>query len=279
MKAVVKTILNGAAKCAIELVRTGDAPADFGSHIGGAPAAPLDFEWPTYTDEDGVTRPLAFMAQISLAEAAAFDWDDLLPKAGLLSFFYEIESQPWGIFPSDKGSARVFLFEDEAGLAVREAPSGCAVLPGSAVAPRPRLSLPAQEDIDPDFSVDADEYDEACMELGFDVEKEEGITKLLGWPDLIQGPMRGDCERIARGYSCGDPEDYASTPEEEAKEIAAHAEDWMLLFQMASAFDGEGFPDEAGPMFGDCGNIYYWIRRGDLERRDLDGVWLMLQCG
>lgn len=32
-------------------------------------------------------------------------------------------------------------------------------------------------------------------------------------------------------------------------------------------------------MFGDCGHIYFWIRKQDLKERNFDKVWLILQCG
>ncbi|MGN0700170.1 MAG: DUF1963 domain-containing protein [Oscillospiraceae bacterium] len=32
-------------------------------------------------------------------------------------------------------------------------------------------------------------------------------------------------------------------------------------------------------MFGDCGHIYFWIRKADLAARNFDNVWLILQCG
>ena len=31
-------------------------------------------------------------------------------------------------------------------------------------------------------------------------------------------------------------------------------------------------------MFGDCGCVYYYIRKQDLENCDFSRVWLMLQC-
>jgi uncharacterized protein YwqG len=31
-------------------------------------------------------------------------------------------------------------------------------------------------------------------------------------------------------------------------------------------------------MWGDCGMLYFWIRRDDLARRDFSGAWVVLQC-
>lgn len=50
-------------------------------------------------------RPLAFLAQFNCAEIALLDRESLLPGTGLLSFFYELDSQCWGFDPKDKGCA------------------------------------------------------------------------------------------------------------------------------------------------------------------------------
>jgi len=47
-----------------------------------------------------------------------------------------------------------------------------------------------------------------------------------------------------------------------------------LLFQMASIQE-----DDYELMFGDLGNLYFYIRKQDLKERNFDKVWLVLQCG
>jgi hypothetical protein len=84
------------------------------SKIGGTPDLPPDISWPEWK---GV--PLAFIAQINLRDTAQLDSDDLLPKSGLLSFFYEATDTPWGFDPIDRGSACVLYFEEVAGKLVR----------------------------------------------------------------------------------------------------------------------------------------------------------------
>src|SRR6186713_1234987 len=49
------------------------------SRFGGAPDVPADFDWP------GAGEPLAFVAQINLAELPASE----LPSVGWLVFFYD----------------------------------------------------------------------------------------------------------------------------------------------------------------------------------------------
>ena len=37
--------------------------------------------------------------------------------------------------------------------------------------------------------------------------------------------------------------------------------------------------DDYELMFGDCGHIYYWIRKEDLMNCNFENTWLILQCG
>ena len=97
------------------------------TRFGGKPDVPPDFVWPTYEGEsyDHVVkdRPLTFLAQFNCAELAQFDKEHLLPDHGLLSFFYETDTQCWGYDPKDQGCARVYWFEDTV-RAVRRRLSG-----------------------------------------------------------------------------------------------------------------------------------------------------------
>lgn len=256
------------------------------SKIGGCPHVPTGFVYPEYTGEDydGTvkTRPLSFMAQINLKDISGLDSEGLLPETGVLSFFYDVISQPWGFDPNDKGSARVYYFPDENVLSPLELPGEMeedAVIPEFRVKFEKHASLPGFESVEIDGKngyEGYDDYEKACVSLGYDP-GDDGygeITKLLGFPDVIQNPMEEECERISRGYSCGCPEDYQKTPKEEIPDIEEKAKEWTLLFQM-----GTVETDDYELMFGDCGHIYFWIRKSDLEKRDFDNVWLILQCG
>lgn len=107
----------------------------------------------------------------------------------------------------------------------------------------------------------------------FDFDDWGEFTKLLGYPDLIQSPMEEECERVSRGYRCGSSEDYQKIPQAELKDIKEKADDWTLLFQM-----GTINANDYELMFGDCGHIYFWIRKSDLKACKFDDVWLIMQC-
>jgi uncharacterized protein YwqG len=100
---------------------------------------------------------------------------------------------------------------------------------------------------------------------------DETRIKLLGYADIVQDDMLYQCEYIARGYSLADG--LPEIPEPELTEITAHETDWVLLLQLDSV-DTEDFE----LMFGDCGRIYYYIRKDDLAARRFDRVHLILQC-
>ena len=78
---------------------------------------------------------------------------------------------------------------------------------------------------------------------------------------------------MLRGYRRGCPEDFAKIPENVKLEIKEKSTDWMLLFQMGTIETGD-----SEIMFGDCGHIYFWIRKQDLQALDFEKVWLILQC-
>jgi uncharacterized protein YwqG len=62
-----------------------------GSKFFGCPDVWESFEWPTAKDKDGDEYDLDFVCQISCAEISAHDKDGLLPKTGMLYFFYDLD--------------------------------------------------------------------------------------------------------------------------------------------------------------------------------------------
>lgn len=251
------------------------------SKFGGRPDVPADFIWPvfeTQTREDDQVkeRPLAFLAQFDCAQLAPLDPEGLLPKEGLLSFFYELESQRWGYDPKDAGCARVFWFEGPLAPAEFPAeleedfrlPEMAAQLSGATDAPDFQDACPALE-----YPWTANDYrifDQARRELGMDYPANR--SQLLGWPDIIQNNMTLQCELISRGYYLGGS--WEKIPLEERSALRTPSvRDWQLLFQLDTVENGD-----FELMFGDCGRIYFYIRREDLAQRRFDRVWLIQQC-
>jgi uncharacterized protein YwqG len=80
--------------------------------------------------------------------------------------------------------------------------------------------------------------------------------------------MELECELVTNGLYCGDPSGYEDP---RAKELEPNAKNWRLLLQIDSN-------DENEMMWGDCGRLYFWIRKEDLVNKQFDKSWFSLQC-
>lgn len=250
------------------------------SKFGGRPAVPAGFVWPRFEaenfDQEIANRPLSFLCQINLEDVAAYDKEKLLPRTGLLLFFYEMESMKWGSDPEDKGCSRVYYFESTSELGLADFPEDMSEdyrikeydLSFSATGSYPYFDeLSCYAEVDCSW----DDYDQAVEDTGYEMDCE--CHKMLGYADPIQSEMLTDCEMISRGLHCGDAESYRTMPEDEKEDVKKAAGDWILLFQMASIED-----DDYELMFDDCGNLYFYIRKQDLKEGRFDKAWLFLQC-
>lgn len=246
-----------------------------GTRFGGVPDIPEDFKWDYYVGENEKPVPLSFIAQFNCEEIAKYDTEHLLPQKGLLSFFYEADSQEWGYDPKNKGFAKVYWFEDISKLKAAELPEELpdyCRFPMLKITAKSEISYPSYEDYGLtriNTTEHWDEFNDAEKSLGINDEGE--INKLLGWANPIQGNMTQECELISRGYYLGSGWDNV-TPRDRQESID-RSKDWQLLFQLDSIFD-----DDFELMFGDCGRIYYYIRKEDLAERNFNNIWLILQC-
>jgi len=254
--------------------------------IGGKPDLPPDFEWYYYegTDYNDVkaNRPLSFIAQVNCEEIRKYDKDNLLPEKGMLYFFYELMTMEWGFSPEDKGCAKVFYYDgDLSELKPSEFPEELeeeCIIPEIAVEFQSFRDIPdyCETQLLDDFEIpdDDDEFDEFIDEYSdrrFEEFDNDERIKLLGYADTIQNIMQYECEYVSRGYEMG--EGLPEISESEKADIQKHLHDWILLFQMDTIEK-----DDYELMFGDCGRIYFWIRKEDLEKRNFSNVHLVLQC-
>ena len=253
------------------------------SKIGDRPYLPKDFTWPYYQG-----LPLSFLAQINLEEVSLLDKDKLLPDKGILYFFYELETQEWGYSPQSKGCAKVFYFEDSSNFELIDFPKNIEddyKIPEFKVNFKSNISLPSYEDFDilnqeekilekyrmsknlKDFENNL--FDEYSNFYNEHIELLESYTKLLGYPDVIQNSMEEECAAIARGFNMGG----IGYPKKYKEEIKKASKDWILLFQMDTIETSD-----YELMFGDCGHIYFWIKKEDLANKNFENIWLILQC-
>lgn len=253
------------------------------TRFGGKPDTPVDFTWPTYKgksyDDIEKERPLTFLAQFNCEEISKYDADQILPKHGLLSFFYETDTQCWGFNPEDKGCARVYWFEDISKLSQTEFPKEMEddfKFPMIKIKATSTKSYPSWVDYNEMFpDDDDDEFEKIWSELtGNDVEEPVNRSQLLGWPDVIQNSMFEECDLVSQGYYLGNSEGWSKIPKDIRKRAEESAKDrWMLLFQLDIVEN-----DDFELMFGDCGHIYFYITKEDLSERKFDNTWLILQC-
>lgn len=98
--------------------RVADAKLPVGtSKLGGRADLSAAFKWPMFRNE-----PLAFLAQYNLGELAASVACRDLPRAGVLSVFYDASGETFD--SADKGGWRVVHFPGTTDLIRRELPAG-----------------------------------------------------------------------------------------------------------------------------------------------------------
>jgi uncharacterized protein YwqG len=243
------------------------------SRLGGVPDLPHGFVWP---ENNG--RPLDFLLQVNLEDIAPFDAAQVLPRSGLLSFFYDLENQPWGYDPNDLGGYRVVYTPAKELVAPQAVPNPEFTLPDRAIAFREGLSFPAfgslaHEAFNERAGLDDSENDIYAVfvadvaRIG-DPKPEGGRHRMLGHSENVQGDMQLEAQLVMNGLYCGNSTGYEDP---RRRELEAGAHEWLLLLQLDS-------DDTAEFMWGDSGMLYYWIRASDLAALKFDNVWMTMQC-
>lgn len=258
-------------------------PALGSSRFGGWPDLPAGAEWPRWQQ-----RPMAFLAQINLAEAHAVEPGLRLPAAGLLSFFLGCSEESYerdgdarprylvdlmaGTEPTHAGAWRVLYHPDATGLERQTCPEsplpelfnpcdlrfvrGGLALPDEATAVYPLLTATLSES-------QRDDYNELVGQLQ---PGEERIDhQLMGYPRLIQfTPPELMCEQAARGDN---PWKFPACDSPEFTELAQAASRWALLLQLTS--DGA-----ADFCWGDAGHFYFYGDREAMAHGDFSKTWV-----
>ena len=262
------------------------------STFGGKPLLPSGFKWPYYEGEDCtdkvIKRPLAFLASIYLPEVVEYDIDNLLPKIGRLSFFYEMETQRWGYDPKDYGCVKVLYFENDENLLPSEFPHDLDLnyqFPEMFLNFSHKPSLPDYDEfceavnenrayskqLEEIGDFEWEDYDELKVEYGCSEDKWSEVTKLFGFPDVIQSPMEEECATVTSGLF--EVDENIKNLQNTKNQTNEDNNDWILLFQMGMIEN-----DDFELIFGDSGHIYIWIKRDDLAKGNFDKIWLILQC-
>lgn len=259
---IVEAVVRGALP-SIRLVAqfpgAGQAPRLGGCRIGGLPDLPAGVHWPRLSaalnsGPSGMPRedePLWFLMQVNLSEVAASDVANLLPKAGMLYFFFH-----WHAAEEPKApDAGLVLFHEGSAQGLRrvEAPAdihSAGHFRGFDLLPRLEWTVPRCDGTNYELSF-WDNLDDCVAEVqGLDVGWGPApVHRMLGHPEFLQ----------ADGLSQGD----------------------ALLLQVSSdcpaGLSSVGPYPETGMMWGDVGRIYYIISEADLKARHFGSVWAVME--
>ena len=205
--------------------------------------------------------PLPFVAQFSLFEIAPYDKDHLLPDAGIMSFFFDLEA----FFESqsfDQPTTWYVCYTPDPLADMERLPMPESMLRRgryrtSGITYFTEITLPDYSKYAP-TSIErlglssplTDKEERAYYQIQAQLARRAGATyhvpihRLLGHPDNIQWDM----------YD----------------ELGGVPADWQLLFQVDS-------DHVINSNWGDTGRIYYWIRAHDLAEKNFSQVKLILQ--
>ncbi len=222
------------------------------SKIGGNPDVYEGFEW--MRNPEG--KALAFLMQINCGEIHPFDRENAFPETGMMYFFYDLEASPWGneenrysvcYYDGDISELKSCEFPDKAVVSnYRYADVNCTI-DESAVKFFCADDLPEYDD-NPDIAEDYsyEEYEAARYRLiRYDPFEYSGkYFKLGGYSNSIQ---------------YGLSEEFDSS--------------YVQLCQLTT-YESEN----CGFMFGDGGNLYFYIKHEDLKKRQFDRTEIILQC-
>jgi uncharacterized protein YwqG len=248
---------------AVHIVKT-DVPSR--SHFGGAPNLPVGVDWP----ERKGTR-LGFLARLSLSEMCRAHPIDWLPQDGALLFFYDLDQQPWGFDPKDRGSAAVLRVPDLPDpVAQPDAGKGHeSTLPHRNAAFRRIDTIPSMERDAASALQLSDKESDLYIDLANDAFSGAPKHQVGGFPAPVQGDrMELECQLVSNGLYCGDETGYNDP---RVGPLAPGAANWRLLLQ----FDTD---DELGVMWGDDGVLYYWLEAPAAVAGRFENAWVILQC-
>lgn len=266
------------------------------SRLGGVPDLPSGLEWPTWQQ-----APMAFLAQLNLAELAPYDPAHLLPPEGMLSFFCQSQGFGWeeavdykathtGVEEREPGSWQVLFVDGNlTALQPRAAPAGLS--PVAQLAPcalqfqlewtlppiesllieslqlsRPPAATPLQRLFK--RRQDNSEYQRYLDLCHLFDEEYPGARpyhrhRVLGYPWQIQGDEQFLCHLASKNVSW---DAWGQMTAAEQATIKADALAWLHLLQIKSDY-------YAQVSWINSGSLSYWITQADLQARNFAGCW------
>lgn len=263
------------ARLSVRLTLADAAAPARASRIGGAPDLPAQAPWP-----DRLGEPLAFLAQIDLAAAAAAGLDGPLPREGLLLLFWDAEAAPSGLRTVHREATAAVLVPAPAPGADAPPPRGPLAVPvpraltlsGELTLPRAWHADVQAAGLDDDELAQWSELRDRLAEFQ-GVELEDtlpefvALHRLLGYPDETRGDMPLICELIAAGLDAGE-HPYGHRRADEFEPRSAR---WRLLAQLS-------LDDELRWSWGEGRDrLYVWVDAAALAVGDIGSAWAIPQ--
>lgn len=282
----------GAFAEAIEQLRTPGIALRRSDHVsglalGGTPLVPPGFHWPLIEGDD---RPLGFLGQLDLAivrQALEVEW---LPATGQLLFFYDMVTQPWGVFPEDDRFWRVLYIDADQPLSPADVPEHPVhefmgkTWDGTSLRDELRRehvditfeqvhlsastadTWPGFEELAEHAGIDRPDED-TDAKAAFDAYRTHHLPRpqhqMAGLPFTLQpGRIDMEAQLLDQGISI---ETFQTLPASQQGQALHGFEDWELLLQLDS-------DDDLGWMWGDSGLIYFLVRASDARKRDFSRV-------
>ncbi len=238
------------------------------SRIGGSPHLPPAVLWPQWKE-----KPLSFLAQIDLSELPTGADPLGLPETGILSFFYNQDQETWGYDPEDGDSWSVLYTElNSSDCEIRETPEGMeqyGIYDTKPIQIKAGFTYPDWQEesiIALDLNdLQTDQY----FQFGDSLLGGTPAHQLRGYAKPVQNSgMEYQCQLVSNGINLGSSDGWSDP---RRAELEKDSDDWTLLFQLDT-------DDDTNMCWGDCGMLYFWIRKQDLAAKRLDNCWMVFQC-
>ena len=229
--------------------------------IGGIPSLPKNFIWPTYTNDCETimpctikNRPLSFLLQINLEDLQEFDKENLLPKTGVLSVFYDNLSQPQGDNTHQLNGLKIYYFEDIKKLKPFKInfpksdweSNGEFFIEEQYLKFSSKTEIPYYEEYQLLTNKDYPNYESEYQKSQFYTSDLNHKTKLLGFANTIQGPVLNNVLFFKPN---------------------ANLNDYILLLQIVSSHKTTQCFN-----LGDNGHLYVYISKEDLKQKNFNNI-------
>jgi len=254
VEAVVRRVLPS-IRLVPQFPRETEASQVGGCRIGGVPDLPQGIEWPRLppgarSPEAPPGAPLSFLLQVNLAEVAFVDLEQLLPKSGMLYFFFH-----GGVGADDVAA---ILFAQGTDLRRATAPLDLPadqLYRGFDLVPNLEWTVPAPDDLGlaEHFELWDELEDRVAAAQGHDSPTTYGpgyaVHRLLGHPQFIQAFGTGEGLRL------------------------------LLQVSSDAGLSEHGYPESGiGATWHDCGRIYYLISEEALKSHGFAEAFCSVEC-